>query len=79
MGESARTERVTGTIYFKHKNLTKPIITPEDTVVAAAQQLTRALQGNVPGSNQQIEALTTLLANKEKDKRPKQPKREEKK
>ena len=55
--KATRAERVTGTIFFKHKYLTDPIITPEDTVVAAAQQLTNALQGNVSGSNEQLEAL----------------------
>ena len=55
--KDTRSERVTGTIFFKHKYLTDPVIAPEDLVVAAAQQLTSALQGNMPGSNQQMEAF----------------------
>ena len=58
--KATRSERISGTVFFKHKFLTSPIITPEDRVVEAAQQLTSALQGNVPGSNQQMDALKNV-------------------
>ena len=47
--KETRAERISGTVFFKHKFLTSPIITPEDRVVDAAQELTSTLQGNVPG------------------------------
>ena len=31
-----RSERVAGTIYFKHKTITNPTVTPEDAVVVGS-------------------------------------------
>ena len=36
------------TMFFKHKYITAPTVTPEDAVIQIAQQLTDALQGKVP-------------------------------
>ena len=44
--KQTRATRIADTLYFKHKYLTSPAVTPEDAVVAAAQQLTNALKGN---------------------------------
>ncbi len=42
----------------KHQYITSPTISPESHVVAAAQQLVTALQGNIPAGNETAEALT---------------------
>jgi len=48
--KSTRAERVTDTVLFKHMYITNPTVTPEDTVVAASQQLTQAIKGTTPRS-----------------------------
>ncbi|KAL7532914.1 hypothetical protein ACHAXR_004935 [Thalassiosira sp. AJA248-18] len=55
--KSTRAERIADTIFFKHKYLTSPTVTPEDAVVAAAQQLAQAIGGNSKGENKAMEAL----------------------
>ena len=55
--KDTRSTRVTGVAFFKHKYLIDLVISPEDLVVATSQQRTSALQGNVPGSNHQMDAL----------------------
>ena len=42
--KKTREERVTDTVFFKHKYLTNPKVTPEDKVMAAAQILTQAMK-----------------------------------
>ena len=42
--------RSTDTVFFKHKHITNPTVTPEDAIVHAAKELTEALKGNVPRS-----------------------------
>ena len=42
--------RSTYTVFFKHKHITNPTVTPEDAIVNSAKELTVALKGNVPGS-----------------------------
>ena len=44
------------TVFFKHKYLTQPTVPPEDTIVAAAQQLTAALKGNAK-DHKELQAL----------------------
>jgi hypothetical protein len=44
-------------VHFKHQYITNPAISPETHVVAAAQQLTEALKGNIPTGNETAEAL----------------------
>ena len=48
---------VTDNVFFKHKYLTNPEVTPEDKVVAAAQILTQAMKGNLTGESEEMEAL----------------------
>jgi hypothetical protein len=55
-----RTTRISDTIVFKHQYITSPTISPETHVVAAAQQLVTALQGNIPAGNKTAEALTKV-------------------
>ena len=42
--------RSTNTVFFKHKHITNPNVTPADAIVYVAKELTEALKGNVPGS-----------------------------
>ncbi len=44
-------------VFFKHQYITNPTVLPESHVVAAAQQLTVALQGNITTGNKTAEAL----------------------
>jgi hypothetical protein len=52
-----RATRVSDTVFFKHQYISNPMISPESLVVAAAQQLTTALKGNIPAGNKTAEAL----------------------
>ena len=53
-----RSERITDTVHFKHKHITTPTLTPEDSIVKALNDLTHALkkQRNTKGIVE-IEAL----------------------
>jgi hypothetical protein len=55
-----RTTRISNTLVFKHQHITSPTISPESHVVAAAQLLVMALQGNIPAGNKMAEALTKV-------------------
>jgi hypothetical protein len=52
-----RATRIRDTVYFKHQYITNLTVSPESHVVAAAQQLATALQGNIPAGNETAEAL----------------------
>jgi hypothetical protein len=52
-----RATQISDTVFFKHQYITNPTISPESYVVAAAQQLTITLQGNIPIGNKTAEAL----------------------
>jgi len=56
-----RSERITDTVWFKHKYITQPKVTPADQIVKAINDLTCALKGknNVEGL-EQMEALQKL-------------------
>jgi hypothetical protein len=55
-----RATRISNTVLFKHQYITSPTFSPESHVVAAAQQLITALQGNIPTGNETTEALTRV-------------------
>ncbi len=55
-----RATRISDTVVFKHQYITSPTISPESHMVAAAQQLIMALQGNIPAGNEMAEALTKV-------------------
>jgi hypothetical protein len=55
-----RATRISNTVVFKHRYITSPTISPESHVVAAAQQLVTALQGNIPAGNKTAAALTKV-------------------
>jgi hypothetical protein len=56
------------TMFFKHKYITSPTVTPADAIVQAAKQLTDALKGFVPppiseSGIEQIRKLTSIFTN----------------
>ncbi len=55
--KKTKTTQISETVFFKHQYITNPTVSPESHVVAAAQQLTIALQGNIPTGNKTAEAL----------------------
>ena len=57
-----RSTRVSGAAFFKHKYITNPAVSPEDLVIAAAANLSRALATNMPQQLQQssLQALADL-------------------
>jgi hypothetical protein len=54
---NTRGTRISDTVHFKHQYITNPTVSPESHVVAAAQQLATALQGNIPAGNETAAAL----------------------
>ena len=64
--KATQTERIADTLFFKHKYLTSPSVTPEDAVVAAAQQLAQTIGANSKGENKAMAAsqeAATLFEN----------------
>jgi hypothetical protein len=59
--KKTRSKRISDTVFFKHKYITQPTLTPVNTVVKAIDDLTSALKGarNVKGM-QQIERLKKI-------------------
>ena len=59
--KQTRSERISDTVFFKHKQITQPTVTPADTIVKALDDLTHALKGrrNVSGATE-IEALEKI-------------------
>jgi hypothetical protein len=55
-----RATRISDTVLFKHQYITSSTVSPESHVVAAAQQLVMAPQGNIPAGNETVEALTRV-------------------
>jgi hypothetical protein len=53
----SRVTQISDTVFFKHQYITNPTISLESHMVAAAQQLTIALQGNIPTGNKTAAAL----------------------
>lgn len=59
--KQTRSERISDTVHFKHKHITIPTLTPEDTIVKSLNDLTQALkkQRNTKG-DMEYEALQKL-------------------
>jgi hypothetical protein len=55
-----RAIRISGQVHFQHKYITNPEISPKSHVVAASQQLTIALKGNIPAGNKALKGLKKL-------------------
>jgi hypothetical protein len=65
--KKTRSERISDTVFFKHKYITQPTVTPADTIVKALDDLTHALKGrrNVQGTSEieTLERIDELLNN----------------
>jgi hypothetical protein len=48
-------------MFFKHKYLTMPTITPTDALILAAANLTAAIAGVVPPPNMTVDAIDKLM------------------
>jgi len=59
--KKTRSERISDTVFFKHKYITQPTVTSADTIVKALDDLTHALKGrrNVKGEVQ-MDALAKI-------------------
>ena len=57
-----KSTRVSETVFFKHKYITNPTLTPEDAIIAAANQMTETLQTHkTPGMyKEDVQALARL-------------------
>ena len=56
-----KAERVSGTVYFKHKYITQPTLTPEDVIIKALQDLKHAIKGtNNHKGNENLKALEQM-------------------
>ena len=55
-----RSERVSDTVFFKHKYLAQPIITQEDAVMTAAKELNNTILSTVPQEHAQYKALKNI-------------------
>ncbi len=54
-----RATRISDTVFFKHQYITNPTVSLESHVIAAAQQLAKAPQGNIPAGNERADAELT--------------------
>ncbi len=52
-----QSNKVSDTVFFKHQYITNLTVSPESLVVAAAQQLSSTLKGNILAGNERAEAL----------------------
>ena len=57
---STNATRVSDQVYFRHKYITMPTMSPESHIVEAAQKLTTALKGNIPADSDTAVGLTKL-------------------
>jgi hypothetical protein len=59
--KATRAKRITDTVFFKHKYITQPTVTPADSIVNAYHNLAKALQGIQNSKDDaHIEALKRL-------------------
>ena len=59
--KDTRAERISPTVFFKHKYLTMPTMTPADALLKAGTYLTTALQGVLPKESVTQEAIQQLM------------------
>ena len=59
--KETRSIRTGNTVFFKHKYLTMPTITPGDAVIKAAEDLKQALQNNMPKNSETDEGIRQLM------------------
>ena len=60
--KSTKAERISDTVFIKHRYLTNPTVTPQDAVVKAAKDLTLALKGDIPQREDEQWAALNKLA-----------------
>ncbi len=59
--KATRSKCISDMVYFKHKYLTQPTVTPTDAIIKAYQDLTLALKGiNNTKGNAQLSALKQI-------------------
>ncbi len=59
--KKTKSERISDTVFFKHRYLTQPTVTPADTIINALGDLTQALKGRRNMKEiEQIKALTKI-------------------
>jgi len=59
--KKTQAKRIMDTVFFKHKYITQPEVTPADMIIKAYRDLTTALQGiKNPKDQQQMEALEKI-------------------
>ena len=58
---NTKSTRTCSSVFFKHKYLTMPTLTPADALIKAADDLTAAIAGNIPPSTITDNAITQLL------------------
>ncbi len=59
---ATRSNRVCDTVFFKHKYLTMPTITPDVALILAADKLADAIGGAIPKTSVTEDAITQLMA-----------------
>ncbi len=58
---SSKHERVSGTVFFRHKYLTMPTITPADALIKAAENLVDVILGQLPKNSVTADAVEQLI------------------
>jgi hypothetical protein len=53
--------RTCNTVFFKHKYLTMPTLTPADALIQAADNLTSAIAGIIPPPNMTTDTIDQLM------------------
>jgi hypothetical protein len=63
--KDTHTTQVSGAVWFKHKYLTNPSVTPEDGIIAAIGGLTKTLTTGVPPQlrNNMVDKLSQTARN----------------
>jgi hypothetical protein len=62
--KSTKSERLTGTIQFKHKHITNRTLSPQDKFMHAIANCRAALEGLMNGkADQQLQELKTIVDN----------------
>jgi hypothetical protein len=56
-----RHTRTCNTVFFKHKYLTMPTLTPADALIQAADNLTSAIAGIIPPTNMTMDSIDQLM------------------
>jgi hypothetical protein len=57
-----RSNHVCNTVFFNHKYLTMPLITPDDALIKALDQLVDAISGRIPKNSINEDAVLQLMS-----------------